>query len=140
MVVLDTEVISILEWESPTAEDLRTKLATLGAGEVTTTIISFEEQLRGWMSYLASRKRIGDQVDGYRRLLRQLRNYCKAAVLPFEERAAGEFQRLRKLRPRTATMDLKIASVVMANDATLWTRNTRDFDGIPGLQVRDWTK
>jgi tRNA(fMet)-specific endonuclease VapC len=35
-------------------------------------------------------------------------------------------------------MDLKIASIVLANDATLLTRNANDFNRIPGLRVEDW--
>ncbi len=140
MVVLDTDVISLLEWDNDTAHRLRAKLQARGIQEVTATIVSFEEQMRGWMSYLASKRKMTEQIDGYRRLLRQLRNYCKTNILPFEERAAVEFQRLHKLKPRRATMDLKIAAVILANDATLWTHNTRDFDGIPGLKIEDWRK
>ena len=54
MVVLDTDHMSLLEWSS--ARDsarLRARLATLQPAEVVTTIISYEEQVRGWMAYLA---------------------------------------------------------------------------------------
>jgi len=36
-------------------------------------------------------------------------------------------------------MDLKIAAIVLANGATLLTRNLADFSGIRGLAVEDWT-
>jgi len=35
-------------------------------------------------------------------------------------------------------MDLKIACITMANDATLLTRNIGDFIQIPGLKVENW--
>jgi tRNA(fMet)-specific endonuclease VapC len=35
-------------------------------------------------------------------------------------------------------MDLKIASIALASDATLLTRNATDFRRIPGLRVEDW--
>jgi tRNA(fMet)-specific endonuclease VapC len=35
-------------------------------------------------------------------------------------------------------MDLKIASIVLANQATLLSANLRDFQQVPGLQVEDW--
>ena len=35
-------------------------------------------------------------------------------------------------------MDLKIAAIAMANNATLLARNLKDFGKIPTLQVEDW--
>jgi tRNA(fMet)-specific endonuclease VapC len=36
-------------------------------------------------------------------------------------------------------MDLRIASIVLANSATLVSRNLRDYQKVPALQVADWT-
>ncbi|MBW3597524.1 MAG: type II toxin-antitoxin system VapC family toxin [Planctomycetes bacterium] len=36
------------------------------------------------------------------------------------------------------TMDLKIASICLAHDATLLTRNRKDFENVAGLQIEDW--
>lgn len=35
-------------------------------------------------------------------------------------------------------MDLKIASIALANDATVLTRNARDFGKVPNLRIEDW--
>ncbi len=35
-------------------------------------------------------------------------------------------------------MDLKIGSIVLVNNATLHTRNRKDFRPIAGLVVEDW--
>jgi len=35
-------------------------------------------------------------------------------------------------------MDLKIASIALANDATLLTGNSNDFSNVPGLRIEDW--
>jgi len=35
-------------------------------------------------------------------------------------------------------MDRKIASITLADDATLLTRNKNDFNKVPGLRVEDW--
>jgi predicted nucleic acid-binding protein len=39
-------------------------------------------------------------------------------------------------RPRGREIDLAIAACALSWDAALWTLNTVDFDGIPGLEVR----
>jgi len=60
-------------------------------------------------------------------------------VLEFDLRVATEFQRLRKQHRILGTMDLKIAAIVLANDATLLSRNLTDFCKIRDLKVEDWT-
>jgi tRNA(fMet)-specific endonuclease VapC len=140
MVVLDTDHMSLLKGsdESRSAM-LRARLAALEPTEVGTTIISYEEQLRGWMAYLARIRSLTQQMEGYRRLHRQLQNYCRIPVLTFDEHATVTFQRLRRARLRVGTMDLKIAAIALSREATLLSRNLADFRQIPGLQVEDWT-
>jgi len=53
MVVLDTDHMSLLERSGAQGSaTLRARLATLQPAEVVTTIISYEEQVRGWMAEL----------------------------------------------------------------------------------------
>jgi tRNA(fMet)-specific endonuclease VapC len=106
---------------------------------VATTIISYEEQVRGWMAYLARLNSTTQQVDANRRLHQQLDNYCRIPVLAFDAPAAATFQRLRRARLRMGTMDLKIAAIVLSHEATLLSRNLADFGRVPGLQVEDWS-
>jgi tRNA(fMet)-specific endonuclease VapC len=35
-------------------------------------------------------------------------------------------------------MDLRIASIALANNGTLLTRNLKDFERIDGLKLRNW--
>ena len=123
MVVLDTDHLSMLERDQPDGRALRARLASLSPTEaattVATTIISYEEQMRGWMAYLARTRTVAHQVEAYRRLLQHLDNYRRIPVLAFDEAAAVVFQRLRRTRLRIGTMDLKIAAIVLSRDATL---------------------
>lgn len=91
------------------------------------------------MSCLAQAQSISQQVAAYRRLKGVLDRYLKITVLEFDEAAADEFERLKQARVRIGTMDLKIASIALANRATVLTRNIRDFGKVPGLRVEDWT-
>lgn len=62
MIVLDTDHVSLLEWDYDGSAPLRERLADLPADEVATTIISYEESMRGWMARIhASCKRIDDR-------------------------------------------------------------------------------
>ena len=141
MIVLDTDHLSILEWQdSPAALSLRARLARTAPGEIVTTVISYEESIRGWMGFLAHARKVKEQIEGYRRLERQLQLFCSTPLLAFGEHAAVEFQRLRRHHPRLGALDLKIAAVVLVNGATLLSRNLRDFGQIADLDVQDWTE
>jgi tRNA(fMet)-specific endonuclease VapC len=37
-------------------------------------------------------------------------------------------------------MDLRIASISLATRSTLLSRNLRDFERVPGLDVEDWSR
>jgi tRNA(fMet)-specific endonuclease VapC len=137
--VLDTDHMSLLEWGSEEAAPLRERLADCEEGDVATTIVSYEEQMRGWMAYLARARSLDKQVEAYRRLRSHLDNYRQIPVLDFDDQAAGIYLELRRARIRIGTMDLKIAAIVMSRDATLLSRNRRDFAKVPGLKVEDWT-
>jgi tRNA(fMet)-specific endonuclease VapC len=45
---------------------------------------------------------------------------------------------LRRKGIRIGTMDLRIASITLAHDATLLTRNSVDFARVPGLRFENW--
>lgn len=141
MVVLDTDHLSVLEWETDAPSGkLFARLSQLAPDEAATTIINFEEQMRGWLAYLARVRTLAQQVEAYRRLQRHLDNYQTIPVLAFDPRAAAKFQHLRRSFRRIGTMDLKIAAIALVHDATLLSRNLSDFGRLPGLKVEDWTR
>ncbi|MEG3438422.1 type II toxin-antitoxin system VapC family toxin [Pannus brasiliensis CCIBt3594] len=139
MYILDTDHLSVLDRGGVNAQRLLQRLARVGSTPVVTSIISYEEQTRGWLSYIAQAKTIQQQIEAYQQLKRQLTNYCAIPILDFEERSAREFQRLRQIYPRLGTMDVKIASIALVNQAVLLTRNSADFGQIAGLSIENWT-
>lgn len=50
----------------------------------------------------------------------------------------ARFRELGALRTRVGSMDLRIACIALAHDATLLTRNLADFEKVPGLRVENW--
>lgn len=138
MLVLDTDHITVLlRGDTPRAESLKERISASGQ-EKAVTIVSYEEQTRGWLSALKSSLAMAKQVENYRRVEHHLRFYCDAMVLAFDEVAATRFQALRKAHRRLGSMDLKIAAIVLVQNATLLSGNLREFQQIPGLSVEDW--
>ncbi|HEY8668445.1 MAG TPA: type II toxin-antitoxin system VapC family toxin [Tepidisphaeraceae bacterium] len=137
--VLDTDILSLLAHrDSPEAPRIRRRIAELPMEDaVVTTIINYEEQIRGWMAVLSRARTSKAEVEAYDRLLQHLLTFRQVAVLPYNDAAAAVLQRLRKLR--IGRMDLRIASIVLAHDAVLVTRNVVDFGKVGGLRVENWT-
>jgi tRNA(fMet)-specific endonuclease VapC len=133
--LLDTDLMSMLQRDSPQARRLETRLLEV---EHETTIITFEEQMRGWLAWLARAKNLAEQVDRYAKLKNTLEQYTQFTVIDFDDAAARVFYQLQQQRLRIGTMDLKIAAIAIANNATLLSRNLKDFGKIPTLQVEDW--
>ena len=76
---------------------------------------------------------------GYTELETVVDSFARAQVLPFSAAAADDYDELRKQRVRVGAMDLRIASIAIANQMTLLTRNTVDFERVPNLNFADWT-
>src|SRR5579862_2281964 len=128
MLVLDTDHLSLLQWNvGVEGRRLEKRLSEVDADEIVTTIVNFEEQMRGWLSYLAKARTVVQQLEAYRRLSRHLEYYRQIPALAFSEPAAVEYQRLRKLQPRVGTLDLKIAAIALSRGDTLLSRNLSDF-------------
>jgi len=140
MVVLDTDHLSLLERRnSPEWRRWQTRLQQVPPRERVATIVSYEEQTRGWLAYPAKSRTPAQLVDGFRRRKVQLENYCGLIILPFDELAAAKYEYLQLAKVRVKPKDMQIAAIVLANDALLLTRNLRDFGRIAGLKVEDWT-
>jgi tRNA(fMet)-specific endonuclease VapC len=140
MYILDTDHVSILEQEdSAEAQRLSARLETVPEEDIATTIITYEEQTRGWLAFASKARTAAQEIKAYQRLQENLDDFRRITVLEFGEEASTEYQRLKRSRLRIGSMDLKIAAITLTLDATLLSRNLRDFRKIEGLKVEDWT-
>jgi tRNA(fMet)-specific endonuclease VapC len=96
---------------------VRTRLQDPAVEIVQVAIISFQEQVEGWLAFINRAKTPQQILHGYGELLGLLTNYANAVVIPFDQAAQDCFTRLRKLRLRLGTMDLRIASIALTSDA-----------------------
>jgi tRNA(fMet)-specific endonuclease VapC len=139
VLILDTDMVSIVQRKAGT-EYMRlvSRLAEAPPQPVYVTIVSFEEQTRGWLAYSAQAKTLAQQIKAYARLRALLEDFHSRPILDFDEQAAEVVQRLRKLKIHIGTMDLRIAAIALAHDAVLLTGNLVDFRKVPGLRAEDW--
>lgn len=142
MIILDTDVLSLVQRDdSAPGLRVRARIAQLPPGEhAATTIVTYHEQTRGWLVYIAKARTKPQQVFAYGLLARHLNDYRDARVIPYDRSAADIFDQLRPQHPRLATMDLRIAAIAISRNALLVTRNLSDFAKIPNLRIEDWTK
>ncbi len=139
MRVLDTDHMTILERGGISAIALQLRLAQVPPREIATTIISYEEQMRGWLSHAAQAKTPQKVVTAYEFLQLHIATYQTAHILAYDALASEEYERLRQVGIRIATKDLRIAAICITYDATLLTRNLRHFEQVPGLKAKDWS-
>jgi tRNA(fMet)-specific endonuclease VapC len=139
MILLDTDHVTVL-WheEDPRCAALEARLHAIGSQRFSTTVITVEEQMRGWLAEIGRRRDARAQVAVYERLAKLIRFFGQWEVVPFDARAADEFEQLRKRRIRIGTPDLKIASIALTLDTLLLSANLRDFRRVPDLRVENW--
>jgi tRNA(fMet)-specific endonuclease VapC len=139
--LFDTDHVSILQRQrGPDFERLLARTSQLDPFDVGVSVISFHEQTLGCNSYLAKAKTPANFVKGYDRFVELLSKYSQAIVVPFDTDAASLYEALRSQRIRVKAMDLRIASTAISSGLTLLTRNTVDFERVPGLRIEDWTR
>ena len=140
MILLDTDHVSILKYpKSERGARLTERLEALPAGEVVgISVVSVEEQMRGWLATIAKERSARRQVIPYRELASLFDFFAEFTISPFDERTADRFDSLRSAKIRLGTMDLKIAATALVNNALLLSGNRRDFERVPGLRLENW--
>ena len=116
------------------------RLSAVEDAEVGITIITKAEMLRGRIEYLIKAENRDSLLKAQELLFRTEELLAELLIVPISQKAADEFERLRrvsKLR-KVGRADLLIASISLANRATLVTRNTKHFKQIPGVRVVNW--
>jgi tRNA(fMet)-specific endonuclease VapC len=135
--VLDPDHFSALDRESSAGESLEKRRSARDA-ELFISVITVKEVMRGWLALLNGIKRRKDEVAVYERLQRSAELIGGWDILPWDSDCLRCFELLRTKKVKGSTMDLKVASVALAHDATLLTRNAADFARVPGLKFENW--
>src|SRR5581483_3135751 len=141
VLLLDTDTLTI--WLDPRDALFARLSERLGEPERApfgTTVVCLQEQMSGWLSAINRARKPEDLIEKYARLLRAHVSLRTVDVLAFDAAAQTRFESHRRQKVRIPTMDLRIACVTLVNNATLLTRNVRDFRQVPGLAYEDWSR
>lgn len=138
--LLDTDILSIHQrQQGQEYERVRRRLEAVDPTLVFVSIISFHEHVIGWNAYLQRAKKSAGLIHGYSMFERTLLDFSRLNLLSFDQEGAREYDRLKSQGLRVGTMDLRIAAIALANNFTVVTRNTVDFERVAGLRIEDWT-
>jgi tRNA(fMet)-specific endonuclease VapC len=139
MYILDTDHLSLMQRNGLEGQRIRSRLSVLPVDQVATTVISYEEQVKGRLLVLSQAKTAERVTSAYRGLQQLAVDYRTITLLAFDTDAFDVARQLRKQYPRLGAMDLKIAAVVLSQGAILLSRNRSDFGQIAGLRLEDWS-
>jgi tRNA(fMet)-specific endonuclease VapC len=139
MILLDTDHLTVLAFpEHAQHGTLQSRMAAAQNETFATTVVSAEEQMRGWLAFINRVRAVEQQSTAYDRLAQLFRFFSQWTIVSFDTQAAQEFRALRKQKIRIGTMDLKIASIALVHNALLLSANLQDFQQVPGLRVENW--
>ena len=85
MIILDTDVLSIVQRAAGLEYDRLIRRLESADDEVAVSIVSFEEQMRGWLAFIARAKSSSQQINGYAKLHALLDDFITRPILDFDQ-------------------------------------------------------
>lgn len=134
--ILDTDSLTLAQRGQ---REVTQRILATDPVHLATTVISVEEQLTGWYTLLHRTRDHAKLARVYQRLAETVTYFCRWSILPYTEAAIDRSVQLRGLKRNIGKMDLAIAAIALEHGGTVVTRNTRDFQRVPGLTIEDWS-
>jgi tRNA(fMet)-specific endonuclease VapC len=134
--VLDTDHLTLYQMGHP---QLLQNIARHLTDQLAISVITVEEQLTGWQRALRLAKDDARRERVYERMALTVEALAGWRVLPLSRAALSRHATLIRHRINVGSNDLKIAATALELNATVVTRNLRDFGRVPGLSCQDWT-
>jgi tRNA(fMet)-specific endonuclease VapC len=138
--ILDTDHLSLYERSDPQVcakiLQVRQQLLTV---TLTTTVVSVEEQYAGRLAQIRKASTPEALVFAYGKLKATIGLFSVLEILEYDLQADAFFRSFRQAGIRIGSQDLRIASIALAQQGILITRNLQDFEKVPGLQIQDWS-
>ena len=131
--LLDTDHLTLFEHGHPSV----IQHVTLQKGAVGISVVTVHETLRGRLAQISRAADGPTRIRRYALLEQAIQLLAQFPTVPYDQPAEDRFQQLRSIR--IGSQDLKIASIALANQLIVVTRNRRDFARVPGLTIEDWS-
>jgi tRNA(fMet)-specific endonuclease VapC len=139
MFILDTDHVSLWLRGNASVRDRTVQ----SSPDVVITIITVQEIFNGWIGRLNNLPDQQNLVFEYGNLWLTVEFIRSFRVLKFDEHADDCYVQILQanppLRKKRLRQDLRIAAIALSLDATVITRNRRDFEQVPGLKIEDWS-
>jgi len=135
--ILDSDHVTLQQRRHPVVVQ---RLADVSSAHVFVSIVTVEEQLRGWLALIRRAPAPERLIAAYASLHRAVGYFAQVNILDYSVDAANHFASLRAQRIRIGTQDLRIAAMTLAVSGILVTRNRVDFQQVPGLFLEDWSE
>lgn len=135
---LDTDVLTLILLGHPS---IVPKLGADPSREYVVPAIVVEELLRGRLAVIrdAEAGRAKVRIDrAYELLVDTIDSLHSFKILQYPPQAETQFQEWKSQKVRASTHDLRIAATCVVGGATLVSRNRRDFERVPRLNVEYW--
>jgi len=134
--ILDTDHVSLLQ-RSQTP--ILNRLTQIAINDRAVTIVTVAEQMQGRLAVISRAQTEAEVARALTNLQNTQAFFQTIRVLLYDEKAQSWFAQFRQQKIRVGTQDLRIAAIALSQQATLVTRNARDFQQIPGLTITDWS-
>ena len=135
MFILDTDSLTLLLLGHKRVTEKRARVTA----EVALAVVTRIEVLQARFASVLKAENGEQLLRAQHRLMETERDLRRYLILTVDAAACSEFDRLRQNKKlKIGRADLLIAAMALANQATLVTRNQKDFRKVPGLQIENW--
>lgn len=134
--ILDTNVLTAYRYGDPAVTE---RVLATPADQMAIAVTTIEEGLNGWYPLL--RKQTDTELaDVYLQIAQTVELAAQFRILRFDVAAIARYRELQEAKLNIGKMDTRIAAIALVNNATVVTRNLRDFGRVPGLVCENWQR
>lgn len=135
--ILDTDHVSLILSNHPQV------ITNAAQHQIAISIVTVQELFNGWMGRINDPSEINNLHGLYSKLSTTLKYLQTIEIVDFTLEADECLKNLLRanppLRKNRLQKDMRIAAIALSLNLPIATRNRRDFELVPNLQIVDWT-